>query len=269
MSAYEIRNYSLSDIPAMKAVWKESFGDSDEFLDGFFALLPDNGTAVLASSDEGVLGVAYVLTCQALKGKGIIEPVVGYIYAVAVKSSHRCRGLGSALTEAAIKAAKRREAKIITTLPASPELYSFYERFGLRTALRRKKYSVPACDIERRMKLTATEYMMYRRFLLPQKPYLYTSESGTQLEKLLCECYGGGLYATDSGIAAGYFHSDICRIHEIICRDEGRLPDIAASLAFELGASAAEYWLLSPEGEPFIVADSPLPEDCIWSFCFD
>ena len=272
MTDIEIRRYFINDIPAMKALWKKTFNDSDEYLEAFFRHLPDTGTGVVALKDGVLAGAAYALTCQALKGCGADEPVIGYVYAVAVEESLRGQGIGTALVEKVIEEAKKRAASVICTLPASEELYSFYERFGLTHSIFRKSIEVPAEDREMTMPLNSTEYMLFRRSMLPEKAVrLYMSEPGFELERELCEAYSGGLYASMSGIAAAYVEDGVCRIHELIAHDEIAARDVAASVAHALGAEKCVFHLpcREGEGERYVLSDTELPDGCIWNFTFD
>ena len=54
-----IREYTPADVPAMRALWRRVFHESEVFLDAFFRLLPDIGSAVAALGESGeLLGAA-------------------------------------------------------------------------------------------------------------------------------------------------------------------------------------------------------------------
>ena len=90
-----IRHYQKEDIPAMRALWREVFDESERFLDGFFSLLTDIGGAAVALDERGaLLGAAYALTGYELLAGGE-SPHLGYVYAVAVAPSARGKGNGS------------------------------------------------------------------------------------------------------------------------------------------------------------------------------
>ena len=79
------------DIPQLKALWKLVFGDADELIDAFFALLwPDCRTAVVEENGT-VVAAAYAVRLENIR----------YIYAVATHPEYRGRGYGEAVTLAA------------------------------------------------------------------------------------------------------------------------------------------------------------------------
>ena len=49
MSAFEIREYKMWDVPAMRKLWHEVFGDPEELTEIFYLMLPDMGSAVVAT----------------------------------------------------------------------------------------------------------------------------------------------------------------------------------------------------------------------------
>ena len=84
-----IRGYAPADEAALTALWKRCFGDSEELIHGFFALLPELGAGVTAELDGKPVGMAFAICGMALSS----GEKCGYIYAVAVDES--CRGFGA------------------------------------------------------------------------------------------------------------------------------------------------------------------------------
>ena len=100
------------DIPALKNLWKLVFGDTDELIDAFFALLyPDCRTAVV-EVDGCIVAAAYAVALENAR----------YIYAVATHPDHRGKGYGEAVTRAAAAG----EAAYL--YPASEGLRGWYAR---------------------------------------------------------------------------------------------------------------------------------------------
>ena len=48
--AININEYRQEDIPSLKRLWTETFGDAPELVDRFFELLPSMGTGLVAES---------------------------------------------------------------------------------------------------------------------------------------------------------------------------------------------------------------------------
>ena len=279
MSAYEIREYKFYDVPAMRKLWHEVFGDPEELTEIFYIMLEDMGSAVVAVENHRVIGMANVINGMELIESGVqyIEhekepPVCGYIYAVAVSPEHRGRGIGRELCLEAEKLAKKRESDIVCTLPASPSLYEWYKDImGFEPVLRRQSFEVPCEGSEMCMELSSTEYMMWRENMLRNKTHLHPSHITLEWQKQFCKVFGGGLYACGSGICAAMVDGETCYIKEVVSAFSGDEAIIAASVGKHLGCSKAVYSLPCAEGGDNYLAAAPgsIPAGAIWNFTFD
>ena len=266
-----VRHYKKADVPAMRALWRRVFDEREEYLDAFFALLPDIGGAAVAADEKGELvGAAYALTGYELLTRGEEGPHLGYIYAVAVDENARGQGLGAALTKKAAAICREREAVIVTTLPASASLYGWYEKqIGTEMRLFREKHIVPACKKVDIIKLTGTEYMLWRENMLRARPHVHLSTPMMEAQRALCEAYGGGLYASTDGIFAAYRERERLIVREVLCA-QGLEADTAASAAALLGCAEAEYFLAAARGgEDYIASDAALPAGTVWNLTLD
>ena len=218
------------------------------------------------------MGAAYAVTGLELADAGGKPPVCGYLYAVAVAEEYRRLGLGRALSQAAAERAEARGARLLCTLPAEPSLYGWYERIlGLTCALRRERRPVAPAPGEPCMKLSTTEYLLWRENLLRGRPHMRLSAPAMEFQRLLCESCGGGFYACGSGVAAAYWEDGRLLIRALLAPEEER-EAVAAALGAALGAE--QVLLFSParpgEGEPYIAArPGSLPPDCVWNLSFD
>lgn len=265
-----IRHYRKEDIPAMRALWKRVFDEREAFLDAFFTLLPDIGGAAVAEDERGALvGAAYALTGYELLAGGE-SPHVGYVYAVAVDEGARGRGVGAALTRKAAAICREREAVVVATLPAEESLYAWYEKsIGAKELLRREKKSVPARHVVDIMKLTGTEYMLWRENLLRGRAHVHLSTPMMETQRALCEAYDGGLYASGDGIFAAYRDGELLIMPEILCA-QGVPEDTAASAAAHLGCSGAVFFTPAAQGgERYVASDTSLPPDTVWNLTLD
>lgn len=279
MSAFEIREYKIFDVPAMRRLWHEIFGDPEELTEIFYLMLPDMGSAVVAVEDKKVIGMANVINGMELIEQGVqyIEhvkepPVCGYIYAVAVSPEHRGKGIGRALCLEAEKLAKRRESDIVCTLPASQTLYKWYKDImDFEPVLKRKSFEVQCEAKEMCMELSSTEYMMWRENMLRNKSHLHPSHITMEWQKQFCKVFGGGLYACGSGICAAMVDGKTCYIKEVISAFSGDEAIIAASVGKHLGCEKAVYYLpAEAEGEAYLAAiPGSIPAETIWNFTFD
>ena len=265
-----IRHYRKEDIGAMRALWRRVFNESEAFLEAFFTLLPDIGGAAVAADERGeLLGAAYALTGYELLADGE-SPHIGYVYAVAVDEDARGRGLGAALTRKAAEICREREAVIVTTLPAEEGRDAWYERqIGTEHLLYRARRSVPARASLDIMKLTSTEYMLWRENMLRGRPHVHLSHPMLEAQRALCEAYGGGLYASSDGIFAAYRDGGTLVAREILCV-QGDPAETAASAAARLGCREAVFDLPCERGgERYIASDTALPAGTIWNLTMD
>ena len=279
MSAFEIREYKVFDVPAMRRLWHEIFGDPEELTDIFYIMLPDMGSAVVAVEDKKVIGMANVINGMELMEKGahyvehVKEPsVCGYIYAVAVAPEHRGRGIGKALCLEAEKLAKKRESDLVCTLPAEASLYNWYKDImDFEPVLYRKSHETECKAHEMCMELSSTEYMMWRENMLRNSTHLHPSNPTLEWEKQFCKVFGGGLYACSSGICTAYVDGETCIIKELITVFPGDEDRIAASVGAHLGCRKAVYYQPSgSDGQPYLAAlKGSIPSDCIWNLTFD
>lgn len=260
-----IRRYTPADEAALTALWSRCFGDSEELIHGFFALLPELGVGVTAELDGKPAGMAFAICGMTLSGGGRC----GYIYAVAVDESCRGIGAGAALTRAAADAARSLGAEVICTLPAEASLYPWYEKLiSTGFTLYRRRDIIPAGEAHGFVPLSAAEYNDRREALLAGVPHLTVTDACAELLRLLCKAYGGGLFAVDCGVAACYLEDDTCLIRELICPDALRERN-AAALARQLGAVRAELCSPAQGGDSFVALDRIIPRDTVWNIAFD
>ena len=79
------------DENALKALWREVFGDTDEYIDAFFQNVYQPGMASVIEEDGTVVAAAYAVPFGAVR----------YIFAVATRPEYRGRGYGRAVVFAA------------------------------------------------------------------------------------------------------------------------------------------------------------------------
>ena len=264
-----IREYVKEDIPALKKLWIDVFGDTEGFCDRFFEALPDMGSGVVAEINGETVGAAYTLNGQELVENGK-RSVIGYIYGVGVYEKYRGRGIGGALVKAVYELSKKREAVTVTTLPAEGSLYEWYERIiGLKCTLHRERFELECQPVEMTMPLSSSEYMMWREKLLSDRTHIHLSNYALEFEKQLLNEYGGGYYMTESGICAAYLDGDTALVREALCPSREDCLKAAASVGAAMGAKKCVLFLPSETGESYIASDKPLPPDCVWNLTFD
>lgn len=157
----------LSQIPALRNLWKEAFGDSDAYLDAFFriAFSPDRCRCI--TEDGQVASALYWFDCQC-DGKSI-----AYLYAVATAQSHRHKGYAAALLEDTHRHLNALGYAGALLVPATPSLFSLYEKQGYHTCCDIAEFHAQAGDMPLSLtKIPPEEYMQLRNAMLPRQAVL-------------------------------------------------------------------------------------------------
>ncbi|MBO5657314.1 MAG: GNAT family N-acetyltransferase, partial [Agathobacter sp.] len=124
---------AFGELPILRELWKEAFGDSDEFINMFYttAFSPDRVFAV--GEEEGdslrLCGGLYWFDESFVNASGETERIA-YVYAVAVSKEKRGLGYGKLLMEGVHAYLKGRGYYGVLLAPAEEGLFEFYEKLG-------------------------------------------------------------------------------------------------------------------------------------------
>ena len=127
-----LKNYMMHQ-KELEKLWIEAFGDEQAFVNLIF---DTPGTDVLVFSD--MIGRKVVSALYLLPAKIVDDGVsLGgyYVYACATGNEFRNQGRMSRLILEAAEEAKIRGAGFLALVPGEESLYSYYERFGFKTAM--------------------------------------------------------------------------------------------------------------------------------------
>lgn len=218
--------------PALRSLFTEAFGDA-AFTDLFFqrGYSPDR---CLAAFDGSLLAALHWFDC-CLDGQK-----AAYLYGIAALKAHQGRGIGSALIRAALPHLKDRGCGPILLVPAKPDLFGYYERFGFRTVSGIREITVPAAAPIPIRRLETAEYAKLRQAYLPAHSLI---QEGPALS--LLSGYAA-FYATERAVAA--VTAADAMVWELL-GDSSEAPGLIAAL----GLPAAR--VRSPgDGRPFAMA---------------
>ena len=116
-----------SDLPLLKEIWKDGFGDTDEDIEAFFSLLFDPEAVYITREGEMPVAVMYLVEGLILSEMPEGKPVkVTYLYALAAKWDKRGRGYGRRTVRGAADLAFARGADIVALTPADAGLRDWY-----------------------------------------------------------------------------------------------------------------------------------------------
>lgn len=120
--------YTTEDYMKNKCVklWKEVFGDSEDFILSFMEHHYSNSRMLCIERDGKLLSMLHLIPFT-FKGSRI-----AYIYAVATDKEARGKGYATTLITQAIEKARKEGYKAVITLPADENLHIFYSRFGFK-----------------------------------------------------------------------------------------------------------------------------------------
>ena len=115
---------TAEDIPALRALWKRCFEESEQALDCLFADMPELAHIYKATNGDTLIAAVYLADCT-LAGRP-----AHYLCGVATLPEYRRKGVMTALMGYALDDAKRRGDCCSVLLPADDHLYRYYERLG-------------------------------------------------------------------------------------------------------------------------------------------
>lgn len=144
-------------IPQLRALWKEAFGDGDAFLDCFFdaAFSPQ---CCLCAQDGGIVAAAYWFSCGEY----------AYIYAVATAKSHQGRGICHALMDEIHRELARQDYAGAMVVPGEASLRQFYAGMGYTDFGGIQEFSCEAATPVALRQVSAGEFATLRRQYLPR-----------------------------------------------------------------------------------------------------
>lgn len=209
-----IKQPAVDHIPALRLLWKEAFGDSDAFLDGFFRTGFD---AARCRCTEDVAAALYWFDCT-WKGKKL-----AYVYAVATAEASRGRGLCRMLMEDTHRHLETLGYAGAILVPGNEGLFRLYEKLGYVPCCPRQvrtvtaaKDAVPVCPI------SAAEYAAARKQHLPADT-VWQEDATLEYLSTFAGFYSGNGFAFCGGV-----EDDILYFQEFI-GDMEKVPGIIAS----------------------------------------
>lgn len=217
-------------IPPLKQLWREAFGDGDEFIESFFETGFSPDRCMCVTFGEDLAAMAYWLDGE-YRGRKI-----AYVYAVATAEAYRGRGLCRQLLEEIRKVLKTEGYAAAMLCPAGEDLEKMYEKMGYRTCCRGGEISAAAGNPVPIQRIGAEEYGMLRRRYLPEQGLIQEGASLAFLARW------AEFYAGEDFLLAVSVGENVLEGIELLGRREAA-PGITASLGchhgiFHLGANA-------------------------------
>ena len=167
-------------IPALRALWQQAFGDTDAFLEDFFAFAFSPDRCRCVTQDGAVIAALYWFNCT-WEGKPL-----AYIYAVATDWAFRGQGLCRMLMENTHAHLKEQGYCGCILVPGSPGLFELYEKLGYSICSHIREFECTAGVPISLRQLTAAEYAALRRQYLPSGSVVQEQETLALLQTHSC-----------------------------------------------------------------------------------
>jgi len=239
------RQPRTNETPALRRIWRKAFGGSDEA--AFFGFHYKPELCLAAVCDGAPVAAGYLLPAGRLAGYGS-NVSCAMIYGVAALPECHGRGFGTAVVRDLISKGRGEGFGAIVLCPSEDALFEYYSS---RTEFRdwfftqERRFEAPPSDTPVILeKISAREYGLVREKLLTRMPHIEMDPRALEYQSLLCQKFGGGLFATPGG--------DACTVVE--CQPDGAvwvkelLPKYEYTVLSAIAAAypAREYFVRTP-----------------------
>lgn len=239
------------DIPALRRLWQEAFGDSEAYLDLFFRTAYGPERCLLLES-QGIAGAAYWLDC------GVEALRLAYVYAVAIRGDQQNRGLGTALMRELHAHLTVLGYDGALLVPGDEGLRRYYRKLGYETVSWQDRFTAKAGSAAGMTRLDPGEYARQRREYLGRNGVVQEGEALALLAQM------ADFYAGKDFLAAVAPGDGVCL--ELL-GEKSCAPGITAALGLELcgfrtPGSTCPYAMAHSLGQE-------LPKELYFGFGFD
>lgn len=190
------------DIPALRRMWAQAFGDGDELLDGFFSRLYRPEDAFVIREDGRARAMAFQLPMTICEnGRGWRA---AYLYAVATEEAARGKGYGTKLLDYAGTVLAERGYKALLLVPGEPALRAFYRARGYEDFSAVDWFeTVTPPGPGQTERIEAPEYLELRERILAGRAYVSCPVPALSFQERIAGLSGGGFYRLSSGAIEG------------------------------------------------------------------
>ena len=167
---------TTEDLPALRRLWQNTFGDSDAYLDVFFSIAYAPQRCLCLRTNAQIVAAAYWLDCE-IGGKK-----AAYIYAVATDEGHRGRGYCHALMAQIHSLLLSQDYCICLLVPADARLRHMYRGMGYADFGGVQEFTCQAASPAEALRpVEQQEFAALRRKYLPENALI---QEGCTLELL-------------------------------------------------------------------------------------
>ena len=236
-----------AQVPQLRQLWKDVFGDTDAFLDNFYSKAFSPDRCLCATIGDEVVAMAYWFHCEEY----------AYIYAVATAEAHRGQGISHALLSRIHEILTERGYDGCILVPGEESLRKFYLGMGYENCGGVEEFEAEAGTPLPLRKLEPAEYAALRKKYLPEGGVI---QEGANLDFLTCWAH---FYEAPNALAAAIWEDGKLLVLDLL-GDAQEAPGIVATLGEKTG------WFRTPGEKPFAMHK---PLNCnnppkYFAFCF-
>lgn len=213
-----------SQIPFLRSIWREAFGDTEEFLDVFERTAFSVDRCRCVTVDGEVVAALYWFDCQYMGRR------IAYLYAIATAKAYRGQGICHKLMEDTHRHLEGLGYEGAILVPSKRELFEFYKGIGYLTCSHIREFRCDAAESKIEVReITPCEYAQLRRSFLPSGAVVQENEN---LEFLQTQA---AFYTGDGFLLAARGENDtLCGIE--LLGDESAAPKIVRALGCTEGS---------------------------------
>ncbi|MBR6596115.1 MAG: GNAT family N-acetyltransferase [Oscillospiraceae bacterium] len=175
-------------------LWQEAFGDTEEYIDGFFCTAFSPARCRCMVINKTVAAALYWMDVR------LGEQRFAYLYAVAVAKKHRDKGMGKMILQDVHEQLSLRGYDGVLLVPGSESLRGYYEKLGYRTCTYVHEFPARAGEEPVALRpIDREEYARLRTELLPECSGLDAEENMAFLETMVCFYRGENLLLAAHG----------------------------------------------------------------------
>lgn len=180
---------SLSQIPCLRRLWQQAFGDTEEFLDSFFSMAFAQERCRCITLEGCPIAALYWFDCV-WEGKK-----AAYVYAVATDNACRGKGYCRTLLEDTHTHLKSQGYALAVLVPGEEGLFRLYEKCGYKSFCPMEQKTVSAGEKAVPFRqVSATEYAAAQKKYAPEGSVLH-QVSALAFGSAFFKFYVGGDFA--------------------------------------------------------------------------
>ena len=150
-------------IPQLKALWQQAFGDTDDEINAFFKTGFSENRCLCVTLNGQVAAALYWFDCT------LWEKKIAYLYAIATEENFRGQGIASRLITHTHKHLEHNGYAGAVLVPCEKSLFGFYERLGYTAFGTIREFTCQKADDPTSLcKIDAHTYGALRKGYLPE-----------------------------------------------------------------------------------------------------